>query len=79
MSGDWSTAADWTGGHVPDTRDDGSITASGTYGVAIASAASAASLLIEGYGVTVTDSASLAIRHALTVSGSTFVLAKDLV
>jgi hypothetical protein len=70
VSGNWSDAADWSGGAVPGSGDDASVAAfsSRYYTVFIAQAAAAHSLTIDGLRATVADIASLTLGGTLTVT-----------
>ena len=48
--GNWSTAADWSGGSVPDSGETAAINASGTYEVIISAIEAAYSLLVDDSG-----------------------------
>jgi microcompartment protein CcmK/EutM/copper chaperone CopZ len=73
--GDWSTAADWSGGKVPTASNSATIAAAGTYTVTISTADTAYSLLVNNKNVTVSDSSSLSVSGALTVTAGVFSLA----
>lgn len=68
VGGDWGTAADWSGGMVPDAGSTVIINPLGVYNVTISSAAAALSLNIEAAGATIFDNNTLAIGSALTVT-----------
>jgi hypothetical protein len=74
VSGLWRDAADWSTGTAPNASSSVTISSSSTFAVTIAASAAAQSLLLEGYGVTLTDDASLRVASTLTVDGATLEL-----
>jgi VCBS repeat-containing protein/autotransporter passenger strand-loop-strand repeat protein/autotransporter-associated beta strand protein len=75
VSGDWSTATNWTGGVVPTAADNVMLSNLNSVAIGITISQSAQSLALNDAGTTVTDSAgTLSLAGALTVDGGTFVL-----
>lgn len=74
VSGDWSTAADWTGGGVPNATSDVTIAATGTYTVTISDAEASHSLTLGAAGATVDDTGTLSVGTMLAVNAGTFIL-----
>ncbi len=74
VNGDWSTAADWSGGTVPQSTDTVTIAATGTYTLTITAAEAAASVTLAAAGATLADSSSLAVGTAMLVSAGTLAL-----
>jgi hypothetical protein len=75
VSGNWTTAADWSTGAVPTASSDVTIAVSGSYTVTINSAAAAHSLTIDDAGATVLDSGTLTLGTTLSVAAGTLSLA----
>ncbi len=70
VNGDWSTAADWSGGTVPQSTDTVTIAATGTYTLTITAAEAAANVTLAAAGATLLDSSSRAlVRPNLASSG----------
>lgn len=77
ISGDWSTAAAWSGDLAPSALDDVFVGLIGNYVVTIAGAATARSLTFDAPGATLVQEAggSLALSGALTVNNGLVTLA----
>ena len=77
ISGDWSTAADWSGGVVPAASDDVLIGDAGPYSVTVSSGEAAMSLELDAAGATlaVASGGSLAIGSTLDLTAGTLDLA----
>src|SRR5580658_8343543 len=75
VSGDWNTAADWTGGVVPGSSNDVTIGVAGAYTVTISTGQSAHSLTISDAAATVADNAgALALTTKLSLTAGTLAL-----
>jgi hypothetical protein len=74
VTGDWSTAADWSGGKVPTSSDDVTIAVPGGYTVTISKASSAKSLNLNDANATIVDVASLQVAGTLNVLAGAFDL-----
>ncbi len=64
VNGDWSTAADWSGGVVPNGTDDVSINLAGTYDVTVSTAHAAHTLTLNA------ANGSLEVKNTLTMGGT---------
>ena len=76
QSGDWGTAADWTGNpaRVPGSGDAVTIAAAGNYAITISSAEAANSLVLNAAGAELLDTASLTIGTSVTETAGFVVL-----
>ena len=74
VTGDWSTAGDWTGGKVPTSSDDVTIAVPGGYTVTISKASSAKSFNLNDANATIADVASLQVTGTLNVLAGAFDL-----
>ena len=74
--GNWTNAADWSGGLVPNSGDTAIINASGTYEVVISSADAAYSLVVNDAGATVAinSGGTLTLSGPLTLEAGTVEL-----
>jgi hypothetical protein len=81
VSGNWTTAADWSTGAAPTASNDATIAAAGTYTVTINGAVAANSLTIDDVAVQVKDAAggTLSLTKALSVTAGTITLNSDAV
>jgi len=79
VSGNWTTAADWSTGVAPTSSNDATIAVAGTYTVTISSAVAAKSLTINDANATVADSSggTLSIATTLAVTAGTFSLGSE--
>ena len=75
VSGDWNTAADWSGGVVPGLGDTAVINVPGTYTVTISKPLSVNSLTLNAAGATVLDNAAVTLGGVLDVANGTFAMA----
>jgi hypothetical protein len=73
-SGNWNTAADWTGGVVPGAGDDVTIDAAGAFTVNISAADAAHSLTLDNATATIVDTGHLTIGSTLALTAGTFDL-----
>ncbi len=76
VDGDWSDAADWSTGTRPNSADDVTIAAAGTYTVAVTTADTANSLTLDNFTTTLQESTagSLTLTGALTLDRGAAVL-----
>jgi hypothetical protein len=76
VSGNWTTASDWTGGVVPGAGDDVTIDAEGAYGVTISSAAAADSLTLNDASATllVNQHGTFSVGSSVALSAGTLEL-----
>lgn len=75
ISGDWTTAADWSGRVVPGPSDTAVINVPGTYTVTISKPLSVNSLTLNAAGATVLDDAAVTLGGVLDVANGTFAMA----
>jgi hypothetical protein len=75
ISGNWTTAADWSAGAVPLAADPALINAGGTYTVTIDSAVGVGSLTLGAAGATIEDLGTLTLAQGLTLAAGGFDLA----
>jgi hypothetical protein len=74
VNGDFSTAADWSGGVVPGPGDDAFIDPSGTYAVTISTPESVQSLTVNDAGATAVDNGALTVGKTLMLTAGTLQL-----
>ena len=75
VSGNWNTAADWTGGAVPGSASDVIVGVAGSYTVTINASDAAHSLTINNATATVADDAGmLTLGTKLSVTAGSFAL-----
>ena len=74
ISGNWSTAADWSDGIVPGAMDDATIATGGTYTVTVSAAQAVNSLTLDAAGATflVENAATLTLGSSLTLTAGAF-------
>jgi len=75
VSGDWSTASDWSTGKVPGASNDVTIGATGAYTVTISMPEAAHSLTVSASGATVSDTSTFSLGTTLTLTAGEFALA----
>jgi hypothetical protein len=70
ISGNWSTASNWSGGTVPNYEDDVTINATGTYTVTVDGQDSVASLTLDAPSATISiPSGDYLLSTASSISG----------
>lgn len=74
-SGDWNTAADWSGGAVPGAADTVTIAGAGAYTVTLYTAAQVGNLTLNAPGALFYDAGALTLGGTLSLQGGTLDLA----
>jgi hypothetical protein len=74
VNGNWGTAADWSGGTIPNSTTDATIAVAGNYTVSITNAQAAHSLTVNNASAKISDTGTLAIGTTLAVTAGTFTL-----
>ncbi len=74
VSGNWTTAADWTPGQVPGVNDDVTIADAGTYTVTLTGSQKAHSVTLNASGAKLTDTGTLTLGTTLALDAGTFTL-----
>jgi fibronectin-binding autotransporter adhesin len=74
-SGDWNTAADWSGGAPPGAADNVTIAGAGGYTVTLYSAAQIAGLTLNAPGALFYDAGALSVSGTFALQAGTFALA----